>query len=336
MKKLGTIIVIAFLMCACAVTQALAAEDKGAMPMKSDTRQTMKTDQGDKKSMRYMYKADDIIGMDVKSKDGEDIGSIDQILIDRNGNVRFLVIAHGGVLGIGDKLVPIPWNAFDYNTQEKALMVNKSKKEIEKAPALSDYSEMDNLAMERDVYSYYGPYPGYQAHYRVSEMKEGEKGAEKALREPVTDRSYRYRYYGYAPYGQPGARVKGYYGNDMRTRFGGYKMSDIIGLPVKNGKGEKLGSIDDVIVTDDQDIKYVLLSHGGVLGIGDKLIPIPWQAIDINGAEEVALLDISKEKLEKAPNFEEKQRVDFDDPQWQTEVNSYYGVKAAPMKESKQ
>jgi len=64
----------------------------------------------------------------------------------------------------------------------------------------------------------------------------------------------------------------------------------------------------------------------GVLGIGDKLFAVPFQEVRFNhGKDEMYyVLDISKEKLDQAPGFDKAHWPDFADPQWKSQVDSYY------------
>ena len=62
---------------------------------------------------------------------------------------------------------------------------------------------------------------------------------------------------------------------------GWQRSSQITGMTVTNPQGEKLGKIDDLLIDHSGAVKYAILSHGGLLGIGDKLIPIPWKALKL-------------------------------------------------------
>ncbi len=55
-----------------------------------------------------MYRASELIGTDVRGGNNEDIGEVGDVLIDRNGQVRAVVIDVGGFLGIGETHVAIP------------------------------------------------------------------------------------------------------------------------------------------------------------------------------------------------------------------------------------
>lgn len=57
-----------------------------------------------------LYETKDIIGTRVKNTAGKDLGEIDQLLIDRNGKVSHVVIGVGGLAGVGEKKVVVPWS----------------------------------------------------------------------------------------------------------------------------------------------------------------------------------------------------------------------------------
>ena len=75
-------------------------------------------------------------------------------------------------------------------------------------------------------------------------------------------------------------------------------------MTVTNPQGEKLGKIDDLLIDQGGAVKYAILSHGGLLGIGDKLIPIPWKALKLGKEKSTLVVNVNKGALEKAPNFD--------------------------------
>ena len=67
---------------------------------------------------------------------------------------------------------------------------------------------------------------------------------------------------------------------------GWQRSSQITGMTVTSPQGEKLGKIDDLLIDQEGAVRYAILSHGGLLGIGDKLIPIPWKALKLGQGKE--------------------------------------------------
>jgi sporulation protein YlmC with PRC-barrel domain len=54
--------------------------------------------------------ASDLIGAKVRSTDDENVGSVDDVIIDENGQVVAIIVGVGGFLGLGQKDVAISWD----------------------------------------------------------------------------------------------------------------------------------------------------------------------------------------------------------------------------------
>jgi len=80
--------------------------------------------------------------------------------------------------------------------------------------------------------------------------------------------------------------------------------SDLIGATVKNPEGESLGSIQELVL-DPQDakIKNVVVSMGGLLGIGARSVAIPWQEVTPQSDGKAVVVAMGKEELQSAPEW---------------------------------
>jgi hypothetical protein len=91
----------------------------------------------------------------------------------------------------------------------------------------------------------------------------------------------------------------------------GYRVSQIVGKPVYNDAGEKIGTIDDLIVRPDDKVMFGVVSVGGFLGIGDRLVAVPYPAFTSGTDGKLVLAGITKDDLKAAPAFkyaDEKKR----------------------------
>ena len=101
--------------------------------------------------------------------------------------------------------------------------------------------------------------------------------------------------------------------------------STLTGDAVKNLKGESLGDLKDIMIdTDNGTIAYGVLSFGGVLGLGEKLFAVPWEAIKVDGENEELILNVDKEQLEDAPGFDKDNWPNFADKRFVTQLREYY------------
>jgi sporulation protein YlmC with PRC-barrel domain len=102
--------------------------------------------------------------------------------------------------------------------------------------------------------------------------------------------------------------------------------STIAGDRVRNGAGEDLGTIEEVMLdVPTGRIAYAVISFGGFLGIGDKLFAVPWKALRINTTEHEFILDVPKQTLEAAPGFDKNNWPDMADPEFSGPLHEFYG-----------
>jgi sporulation protein YlmC with PRC-barrel domain len=97
---------------------------------------------------------------------------------------------------------------------------------------------------------------------------------------------------------------------------------------VKNPGGEDLGKVDDLMVDlQSGRVAYVVLSFGGILGMGDKLFAIPWSAVRVDEDQKCLILDIDKQRLENAPGFDKDNWPDMTDSDWSSRIHTFYGTR---------
>jgi sporulation protein YlmC with PRC-barrel domain len=82
------------------------------------------------------------------------------------------------------------------------------------------------------------------------------------------------------------------------------KASGIIGMEVRNKENQKLGEVKDLVIDMNTGrLSYAVLSVGGFLGIGEKLIALPPGAMKASEDGGHLLLDADKSKIQAAPGF---------------------------------
>jgi PRC-barrel domain len=83
----------------------------------------------------------------------------------------------------------------------------------------------------------------------------------------------------------------------------GYRSSKVVGSDVYNGANEKIGEIDDLIVTPKDSVPYAVLSVGGFLGMGKHYVVVPASALSVDN-KRMVLKDGTKESLKALPGYE--------------------------------
>jgi sporulation protein YlmC with PRC-barrel domain len=102
----------------------------------------------------------------------------------------------------------------------------------------------------------------------------------------------------------------------------------ITGDDVVNARDEELGNIKDLMVDmQSGKIRYVVMSSGGFLGMGDRLFAVPWGALKCDSQNKRFILDVDAERLKAAPGFDKDHWPNMADTTWATGVDSYYGFR---------
>ena len=84
---------------------------------------------------------------------------------------------------------------------------------------------------------------------------------------------------------------------------GGYRASKVVGAAVYNGQNQQIGTIDDLILNHDNKASLAVISVGGFLGVGGKMVAVPYDKIERTDDGKVLMQDGSKESLGKLPSF---------------------------------
>jgi sporulation protein YlmC with PRC-barrel domain len=98
------------------------------------------------------------------------------------------------------------------------------------------------------------------------------------------------------------------------------------GTTVYDHAGEKLGSIDDLMIDKfSGQIRYAVLEFGGFLGMGTDRYPIPWKMLKYETSKDGYVVPLDKKKLDAAPKYHDEDRPTYDTA-YGERVNTYYGV----------
>jgi hypothetical protein len=119
----------------------------------------------DKRETFALIGSDKVEGTAVYRSNGEKVGAIDRVMIDKvSGKVAYAIMSFGGFLGIGEDYYPLPWSLLTYNPRLEGYEVNVTEQQLRGAPKYSQHETWDWTDRNRaqNVYQYYGltPYWG--------------------------------------------------------------------------------------------------------------------------------------------------------------------------------
>lgn len=111
---------------------------------------------------------------------------------------------------------------------------------------------------------------------------------------------------------------------------GAAKASDLMGMTVRNYQGDKLAKVEDLAVdVESGRVVQIILSMGGIIGVGETLTAVPPGALHHDVAQKVLHLNVDKEKLKSAPAFDMDKWSESSDSAHLGAVYQLYGEEAA-------
>ena len=133
------------------------------------------------KQYRRVLSASSLAGDSVKNAAGEDLGKVDEIMIDiPSGRVAYAVLSFGGILRMGNKLFAVPWDALTVDEDRKCFILDVDKATLESAPGFDkdNWPDMAEQTWGAQIYSYYGRRPYWEEEASEEETRRARsKGA---------------------------------------------------------------------------------------------------------------------------------------------------------------
>jgi hypothetical protein len=101
--------------------------------------------------------SDKVQGTAVYGPDGQKIGSIERVMIEkRTGRVSYAVLSFGGFLGIGDDYYPLPWPSLKYNVDLGGYQVLITDEQLRGGPKYGRSADWNWDGGTRAIDDYYG------------------------------------------------------------------------------------------------------------------------------------------------------------------------------------
>lgn len=129
------------------------------------------------------------------------------------------------------------------------------------------------------------------------------------------------------------------YGQSGRTQTAGsqaggamktsdqHRASKLMDMQVQTAQGDSLGKVEDVVFDRKGKITHVIVSHGGTLGVGGELTPVPFERIKSGMSGQKIVLD--KERLQAAPSFADNKWPNLSTSTWSSEFDRYWSGQGA-------
>ncbi len=244
-------------------------------------------------------RASQLIGMSVDNERGENLGKIDELVVDMGRDrINYAAISFDTTLGMGGKLFAVPYanlrSAQEKNSDKFHIVLNADKQHLEKAPGFdkNHWPDVASNTWAADVDAYYRDrMPRSSDTAQTNDASHSKKGPHVA-----------------------------------------FKSHDLLGVDVYNEQGEKLGTLESLAVElRNGRIRYGVIGAGGFLGIGERFFAVPWQSLQVKydapQEKNQVVWNIDRARLEKAPHFDRSNWPNFADAKMAGEINAFYGIQ---------
>ncbi len=87
-----------------------------------------------------------------------------------------------------------------------------------------------------------------------------------------------------------------------------FRSAELLGAEVRSPQNQALGSVDDLVMSPQTGkIAYLVIARGGIFGIDEKYVPVPWQDFKITPNASLMVLDATKGIMAAAPHVKDNQ-----------------------------
>lgn len=295
--------------------------------------------------MRVYRAENDAESVEGLQDDWDDIGEIHDLVLNRDGEVDSVLVDIGGFLGIGENRVAVDMGSVRFVSDDATpdddsdffLVLNAPVSALEEAPAYKGGmmrtegdAEMDEKAeaeteteveaaegdveaeMEKAETEVEGEVKEAEAEVET-EMKEAEAAVEGEMKEAEAeaevvsteiDAEVNTLDNDGVGYGAGLVEREGYANAPLEE----LTSENLTGAPAYDSNDERIGEVSELILTDNGEVKSVIVDVGGFLGLGEKPVELELSQIDIlrtdEGDDIRVYISMTEEELEAMPDYE--------------------------------
>lgn len=230
-----------------------------------------------------------LIGRSVTNKNDDTIGKIESVYLDANGKVDSVIVGVGGFLGVGERYARLHWKDLQIRDHGEKVVLDMSKDQLK---AMAPYKYKDN-AERGQVFNDRGVWKDDSRAAADARTTTSTAAADNRDRTMADNRS------------STDTTSTG----DFNAQ-GDVSANAVIGAKVKNANKDTVGSIEDLYVDSSGNIKTVVLSVGGFLGVGSKDVAVKWSDLKEtrDGKSVVLTTGLSKDDLKALPDYKYERR----------------------------
>jgi len=241
--------------------------------------------------------ANKLIGRSVTNDKNETIGKVESVYLGADGKVDSVIVGVGGFLGVGERYARLHWKDLQVSNNGEKVVLNMSKDQLK---AMAPYKYKDQ-AERGQVFNDRGVWKDDSRAAADARATTGSAAMDNRDRTMADNRD------------RTTADNRSTTSTESTGDFnaqGDVSANAVIGTKVKNDNKDTVGSVEDLYVDGSGNIKTVVLSVGGFLGVGAKDVAVKWSDLkqSRDGKSVVLTMSMSKDDLKALPDYKYERR----------------------------
>lgn len=240
-------------------------------------------------------KVSTLIGKGVLNHSNVRIAVIRDLVVSPEGALLYAVLGYDGVAGVGETLTAVPYQLLGIRHDDGNWAVNLDMPAavLAEAPTINseDYCELTN--------------PKW-----IARLDQFIRGSGASVHHPN--------------------RTLGAVRRELRIVKIVLRASNVLDASLTNTEQDDLGEVEELLLDRKNHIVFAIIGWGGMLGIGENHIPVPWSILALgenrqNGTVKITI-DATKDDFENAPLVKGDDYATVLDPGFADEVRRYFGA----------
>jgi len=259
--------------------------------------------------------ASDILDKKIVDQQGKELGKVDDFVLDEKGQIEAVILSKGGVLGIGEEKYTIAWDKIQLQTGDKEQLVAAVQE-----GDLENYQAKKNEQPNGQRVPVERPAGQEQAVQGKESMSPESSATAKAEVDKPAGQDQAEK-----PAGQDSA------GMEKKTETSGIAARDErsldqvknwIGKTVSGKDGEQLGTVNNLFIGSEGQVRYVLVS-----GEDKKLHPVPIDLVSQKKDGEGLQAEFSKDVFQNSISFAQSEAPNLEGSDWEAKIRGFYNEK---------
>jgi sporulation protein YlmC with PRC-barrel domain len=268
-----------------------AAGQPGQQPGQQPGEQTRQQQAG-QQQRSGMVASDAITGVNVKDQQGENVGSINRLIVDRqSGEIAHVIVSSGGFLGIGRDYVQLSWDQVNLVHEDGNIVARVNRATIDAAPTV-DRDRFDQAWDRGRTDTGVGTTGTARDADRDRATGVGTTGVDRETGVGTTGAA------------RPGERDTAQARGTAQTAAGANLIAEdrLTGSQVRDAQRNDIGRVERLMINpQDGRVGYMVVGMGGFLGVGRDYVLVPFDNVQVNMEDRDLYVMLDRQVIDAAP-----------------------------------